>query len=207
MKTLIDRRVLLAGLSGVTLAACTDVIGPPAAPKLYVLRPQLPAPQPGPKVAWALSIQVPDATAALDTGRIAILRPPTGMDYYADAAWSDHATILVQNALLEAFEASHRIEAVARDSDAIHADYILGSDLRDFEARYAAPDGIPTAVVRLDLRLLKAVNRELIARTEFSREVPASANSVDAAVEALDEAMAGVLTDVVSWTFAAAPKA
>lgn len=203
MKTLIDRRVLLAGLSGVTLAACSDVIGPPPAPKLYVLRPQLPAPQSGPKVGWALSIQVPDATAALDTSRIAILRPPTGMDYYADAAWSDHATILVQSALLEAFEASRRIEAVARDSDAIHADYILGSDLRDFEARYATADGAPTAMVRLDVRLLKALNRDLIGRTEFSREVPAAANSVEAAVEALDEAIAGVLADVVNWTLAA----
>jgi cholesterol transport system auxiliary component len=198
----IHRRLLLAAIPGLALAGCSDIIGPPAAPKLYVLRPKVPAAAPGPKVNWALSIQVPDASAGLDTDRIAILRPPASMDYYADAAWSDHAPALIQSALLEAFERSGRIDAVAPDSDAVRADYILATDLRDFEARYAGADGAPVAVVRMGVRLVKSVNREIVGRTEVVHEVPAAENSVDAAVEALDAALAAALADIVAWTFA-----
>lgn len=201
---LMSRRLLVAGLSGLTLAACSDIIGPPPSPKLYTLLPKMP-PSGGTKVPWALSIGMPSAAAGLDSVRIAITRPPTGMDYYADAAWPDRATMLVQTALLDAFEATGRIDSVARESDAVHSDYVLISELRDFEARYDQPDGVPTAVVRLDVRLVKSVGRAIVGHLAASRDVPASANSVDAAVEALDAALSGVLADIVQWALATAP--
>ena len=195
----LDRRALLAATAGLFAAGCSNIVGPPPAPKLYVLQPVLPRGLPGGKVEWALSIQAPEATSGLDSERIAILLPPSNMDYYADSAWADRLPALVQSALLEAFEASGRIDAVARDSDGVHADFMLSTDLRDFEARLDQAQGAPLAVVRIGARMVKSRSREIAGYISASREVRASVNSVEAAVEALNTAFAGVLAQLVPW--------
>ena len=199
---LISRRLLLAGASGLALAGCGGMIGPPEASRLYVLKP-VPPPAPGAKVDWALSIAQPDASAGLDSQRIAITRPPVGLDYYADAEWPDRLPALVQSTLLQAFETSGRIEAVAPDNDGARADYILSTDLRDFEARYDQPDGAPVAVVRIGARLVRAVKRDIASRFEAHEEEPAGQNSVEAAVQAFDTALARALAKIVDWALAA----
>ena len=40
---LLDRRLFLLGASALVLSACSNVIGPPDAPQIYVLRPVVPA--------------------------------------------------------------------------------------------------------------------------------------------------------------------
>lgn len=195
----INRRLLFAGSAALVLAGCTDVVGPPPAGKLYVLAPQLPGGLAGPKVNWALAIQTPVAGAGLDSDRIAILRPPAGLDYYADSAWADALPQMVQQALLEAFETSGRIAAVSRDSDAAQADLVLAVDVRDFEVRYDQGEGAPLAVVRLGVRLIEAHSRKIAAYTDLAHEVRASANSVEAAVDAMRGAFTAVLADLVPW--------
>ena len=194
----IHRRALLAGASGLFLAGCADLVGPPPAPKLYVLAPKF-APQAGASVPFALAVQRPDPSGGLDSERIAIVRPPSGLDFYANAAWSGSVPVLIQDALVEAFEASGRIASVARESDGTRSDVLLNSDLRDFEARYDQGEGAPLAVVRLLIRLVDSRGRRVLASAAFVKEVRASANSVDAAVAALTEAFAGVVAELVPW--------
>jgi len=199
MSIALPRRALFAGAAGLILAGCSDIIGPPPAPKLYVLKPALPQDAAGAKVSWALSIRTPEAIAGLDSERIAILFPPYNLDYYAGAAWVDRLPRLVEASLLEAFEASGRIDAVAQDQDAARADYALSTDIRDFEARLDSAPGAPVAAVRIGARLLSSRTQEIVGYTNVSREERASANSVDAAVEALDTAFAAVLAQLVTW--------
>ncbi len=195
----INRRGLFFGASALFAAGCSDIVGPPPAAKLYVLKPKLPGALPGAKVSWALSIASPTATAGLDSERIAILRPPASLDYYAGSAWADHLPSLVQSAMLEAFEASGRIPAVSRDSDGAQSDYILNTDLRDFEARYDQGEGAPLATVRFGVRLVDSRSRKIAGYKEVSKEVRASLNSIDAAVEALGSALSAVLAELVPW--------
>jgi len=199
MTAMLNRRVLFAGASGLLLAGCTDVVGPPPAPKLYVLQPVVSVPLPGPKIGWTLAVQLPEATAGLDRERIAITRPPSGLDYYADAAWADRLPVLAEAALIEAFEGSGRISAVARDSDGARSDYILVTDLRDFAAHYDAGEGAPLAVVRLGARVVNARTRAIAGSMVANKEVRASANSVVATVAALTTAYGAVLADLVPW--------
>lgn len=200
MRTIpLNRRRLLAGASGLLAAGCSNLVGPPPPSRLYLLKPKLPGALAGPKVGWSLSLRLPDAMAGLDTDRIVIQRPPAGMDFYADAAWPDRLPVLVQGALLEAFEASGRIDAVAREGDAVRADYYLATELRDFEARYDTPDGIPAAVVRLGARMIVAKTRDIAGYKDEMREIRAAQNSVEAAVEALAAAFSGVLGALVPW--------
>jgi len=193
------RGLLLTGACGLALAGCGDLIGPAQAPRLFLLRPTPSAAAPGPKALWALSITRPDASAGLDTQRIAIMRPPATLDYYANTAWADRAPDLVQGTLVQAFEASGRIDAVASDSDGARADYILSTNLLDFEARYDQPDGIPVAVVRIGAKMIGALKRNIAGSFEAAEEVPASQNSIEAAVVAFDEALGRALAKIVAW--------
>lgn len=203
----LNRRAVLAGTSALMLGGCSDLLGPSEAPRLYVLKPTMAPMTPGTKVSWALSIPIPNASAGLDTQRIAIMHPPANLDYYANAAWSDGLPALVQTALLEAFENSGRIDAVSRDSDAARMDYILAADIRDFEARYDTQDGAPTAVVHIDVQLIDAVKRNIVAHFAAAEELTAAANSVDAAVAAFDEALSQARTKIVEWALNAPPSA
>ncbi|MEJ1970349.1 MAG: ABC-type transport auxiliary lipoprotein family protein [Rhizomicrobium sp.] len=203
-KLLLDRRALLVtGISAVTLGACSDVIGPPAAAPMYLLRPQFPPATHGPRVNWQVSVTLPSAPESLDTDRIALVQPGNVMDYYANAQWSDRLPFLVQNALVDAFEADNRITAVGRDSDVLRSDYLLQTDIRDFEARYDVPDGIPTAVIRISAKLIAAKGRTIAQITMAHAEVPASANSVPAAAAAFNEALSSVIGQIVTWALTA----
>ncbi|MBL6853216.1 MAG: membrane integrity-associated transporter subunit PqiC, partial [Alphaproteobacteria bacterium] len=106
-KLLLDRRSLfVTGAASVALAACSNIVGPPEAAPLYMLRPKVPASTNGRAVNWQISIQLPEAPQSLDTDRIALVQPGNVMEYYANAEWPDRLPFLVQQALIEAFEAN-----------------------------------------------------------------------------------------------------
>jgi cholesterol transport system auxiliary component len=194
-----DRRLFLIGASSLALAACGNILGLPPASQIYVLRPAAPAAQGGQKVSWALSIVKPDASDSLDSERIALTKSDTQLDYYANAVWPDRLPHLIQTELLAGFEASGRIDSVARDEDAMHVDYQLSTDIRDFEARYATPDGTPTVSVTIVAHMVEAHSRKIVANLTVNLTEPATANNVDAVVQAFNVALAKAITQIVGW--------
>lgn len=196
----LDRRGLLIGSGAFLLAGCSDLIGPASTPQqLYVLRQTGGVGTNGPKVSWSLSITTTSTSDHLDSSRIALTQSDNSVDYYAGSAWTDHLPHLVQDALVEAFENSARIAAVSADSEGFHADYILQAQIRDFEARYSQPDGIPTIWVRIESKLAPSKGREIVASLNSIHQVQATANSVPAAVQAFNDAMGAVVSDIVNW--------
>src|SRR6185503_11844968 len=106
----LSRRRAIIGAGAVALSGCSVLQGP-AIPQLYVLRPQVPMSM-GPRVNWRLAVAAPDAVASLDTQRIALTRSATTMDYFANAAWPDRLSLIVQRQLIQAFDSSGRILSV-----------------------------------------------------------------------------------------------
>lgn len=204
-----DRRLFLIAGSSLALSACGSLdklIGPPDAPQIYALRPAVSAPQAsGSKVGWALAVQKPDAPGNLDSARIALARNGMQLDYYANAAWPDRLPDLVQTALLAGFEMSGRIDAVSRDEDALQSDYRLSTDLRDFEARYATPDGPPNVAVTIIAHMTDAKSRKILANLSVNLTEPASANSVAAVVQAMNTALAKAVDQITQWALALPP--
>jgi cholesterol transport system auxiliary component len=193
------RALLITSGASVLLAACGgNLIGPPEAAPIYVLRPKL-GNLAGPKVAWALAVDVPEAADNIDTRRIAISRSANTQDYFANSAWPDKLPNLVQGALIEAFEGSGRIDQVATDTQGVHTDYLLQSEVRDFEARYDKPDGAPTAVVKLAVALILRSDHTIAGHMVAAHETAATQNSIEASVEAFDRALGEVLSQVVTW--------
>jgi ABC-type uncharacterized transport system auxiliary subunit len=73
-------------------------------------------------------------------------------------------------------------------------------EVRNFEARYDTPDAAPVGVVRLHAKLVSKLKQHILGDFETAHEAQASANSIDAAVLALDQALSAALDDVVEWT-------
>lgn len=201
------RRAFLIGSSSLVLSACGGNVlglGPPEAGQIYMVAPKFPgAPMGGEKVKWALAILSPDPAAGLDTDRIALTQPDGTMDYYAKAGYPDRLPAIVQQALLDGFEASGRIDAVAREQDALHADYNLAVELKDFAAHYSQRDGTPGVAVSLTVKLTTAHGRDIVGSFATTQTGTASANSAGAAAQALQQALGMAVNQIVNWTLTA----
>lgn len=194
------RRVLGAASCLLTLAGCS-LLFPPSAPQLYRLTPQTGDVPRGPFVRAQLVVDVPTAPESLDTDRIALTRNQIELDYFAGSAWTDRAPRLLQGSIIDALENSGRIVAVGRDSSDISPDYLLQTDLRDFQARYTGGGEQPsTTVVRVAAQLVKMPDRRVTGSMLAAKEVTASRNDLDSIVEAFDAATGEVITQIVDWT-------
>lgn len=201
---IVDRRALLRWAALIltpAATACSGLIpGSGAPPQLYVLMRKTTFPPDLPKVSRQLLVDTPTAPAEIDTTRVALTRSPTTIDYFANAAWSDRAPAMVQSLLIESFEQTGKIAAVARDSAVLRADYILMPELRRFEARYQDGAAPPSVLVRLLVRLIKMPDRTIIGEEIAEAREAAAANSMDAIVEAYNEALGSVMKRLVVWT-------
>jgi cholesterol transport system auxiliary component len=202
---LLSRRLLIpAAVALFALAGCGSLIGPSGSPpQIYRLAPAFPAAAGGASVTWQLSIGRPNTTQTLDSERIALTRG-AAMDYYADAQWNDTVPRLFQSLLVEAFERSGRITAVAPESEGMHTDYLLVTELRDFDAQYDSASGAPLVVVDVAAKLIDNHGKVVTAR-EVHQTARASQNSVASVVDAFDQATAAALTDLVAWTLQSPP--
>lgn len=204
MHNAVDRRALLrlAALALVPAAAgCSSLIpGTGTPPQIYVLMRKTTFPPDLPSISRQLLVDTPVAPAEIDTTRVALTRSPTTIDYFANAAWSDRAPAMVQSLLIESFEQTGKIVSVARDSAVLRADYILMPELRRFEARYENGDAPPVVLVRLLVRLIKMPERTIIGDEIAEGREPAARNSMDAIIEAYNEALGSVMKRLVTWT-------
>ncbi|MBV9521683.1 MAG: membrane integrity-associated transporter subunit PqiC [Alphaproteobacteria bacterium] len=198
------RRALLrlgAGIPAFLGAGCGSLLPQPGQPpQLYVLRWSAAAPADLPPIAQQLLVGLPSASAGLDTERIALSRSPLGLDYFANAAWTDHAPAMVQSVLVEAFEATGKVVGVARDSGALRADYLLMSELRRFEAVYEATSPAPTVTASLVLHLVRMPDRIIIGEHASERTVGASQNGTPEIVAAFAQASNDLAADAAAWT-------
>lgn len=196
---------LVALLAGVVLLGGCELIKAAEEPTdLYTVTPKSTFEPDMPAVFWQLSVEVPVAGANLNTGRIVIAMSPTSSDYYTKTAWTDRAPVMVQTRIVDSFENSHKIVAVARDSIALRANYVLQPDLRNFEAMYFYGKP-PIAKVRIVAKLVRLPDRQIIGVATFERCVRARADKVPKVVEAFDQALGSVIKRLVAWTLKTPP--
>ncbi len=156
-----------------------------------------------PKVDWQLVVGTPVASADLDTTRIALTRAPGVVEYFAKGAWADNAPVLLQTKLIESFEASGRV-AVGRDAAGLRPDYVLQSELRDFQAEFNGA-AAPTAHLRLATKLVRMPDRRIIATVQIDQRVPAEGGSLAQIVNAFDRAAGEAFQEVVVKVLTAQP--
>jgi len=168
----------------------------PTAPSLYTLTPGTMAESGLPPVRWQLLVEPPAASAGIDTPRIAVTRSATALDYFAGVSWADRAPNMVQGLIVQSFEDSRRIVSVGRDSAGLRSDFLLKTELRDFQAEFsdasaAAPDRVR---VRLSAKLVAMPNRTIEA------VVPVRGSDFTDVIAAFNTALGQVEGALVDWT-------
>ncbi|MGH6891073.1 MAG: ABC-type transport auxiliary lipoprotein family protein [Dongiaceae bacterium] len=191
---MITRRfVLLAG--GAALSGCGVIPKVNEPIPLYTLSAVKQFDRSLPNVDWQLVVGTPVASADLDTTRIALTRSPGVVEYFAKGAWADNAPILLQDKLIESFEASGAIVAVGRDAVGLRPDYVLQSELRDFQAELTGETA--TAHLRLAAKLVRMPDRRIVATVNSEQRVPAAGGSLAEIVDAFDRAAGQAFEEVV----------
>lgn len=204
--------VVCAAFAFVMLASCVELPGAnDAPPRLYVLTPKSTFPKDMPSVKWQLLVETPNSPAGLNTARIALQDSPVELRYFRQATWTDFGPKMVQSLMIESFENSGRIVSVGREQIGLRSDFVLKSDLREFQAEYdstipadatalAANYSAPWARVRINLKLVKMPQREIVATETFERRVRATSNTMTDIIAAFDDALGKALKSAVVWT-------
>jgi cholesterol transport system auxiliary component len=181
-------------------AGCGGIFSDTPRRPLYQLKPAVTFSAPMRPIAAQLLVAVPNAPTGLDTNRVALSRSAMSLDYYADAEWSDSAPVIVQSALIDAFEKSRAFPSVGRDSAGLRADFILETDLRDFTAVYDSPNARPRIMVALTLKLIKIPDRKIVAQHTVTRQQPAAGTTIPDIIQAFNAALSGAVEEAVRWT-------
>ena len=171
--------------------------GPP--PDMYRLTPKSRFPAELPTVDWQLILESPIANAGLNTTRVALQRDPTRLEYYARSSWTDLAPLMVQTLMVESFENSGRIISVGREAIGLRADFVLKSELREFQAEYFDSDR-PRIRVAINAKLVKMPRRAIVGSQSFQRYSEAGADAMPEIIAAFDDALGMVLKELVAWT-------
>jgi cholesterol transport system auxiliary component len=195
-------------LLGVLFLTGCSLPGSSPPPQLFTLTPKNTFVEGLPTITDQILIETPVAAAGLDTGRIALNRSATTLDYFAGVSWTDRAPAMVQTLMVESFENSGRVVSVGRDTIGLRADFVLKSELREFQAEYASADdsGPPQIHVRINAKLVAMPRRNIEASKTFEALEQARSASFQDIIAAYDDALGKVLRRLVEWSLTEAAR-
>lgn len=189
-------RAGLLALAG-TLPGCGLLPEVSVPVQLYTVTPKTSYPETLEAVDWQLVVEMPNAATSLDTPRIALQRTPFTLEYYAGSAWTDNAPLMVQTLLIESFESTRSITAVGREGVGLRPDYVLKTDLREFEAIYEEGSPNPVIWVRINAKVVKMPERRIVSSATFERREASTGTKLPDIVAAFDEALGHTLKRIV----------
>lgn len=199
------RRVLALGGGLMALAAC-GIIDPPPPPRQFRLAPRPTFPDGLPQVDWSLVVNDPIAERPIDSMRIALLVDDTEYRYYEEADWADRLPLMAGAQMVQAFRDSGHIQVVAGPQAGLRSNFLLQTNLRDFQIEQSG--GEPEAAhVILYVDLLRMPRRDVVGTTRLEGRAPIEGGGIDGVVHAFDAAFAEVLSGLVSWTLSAGQQA
>jgi len=200
MTSLNSLKSLLVTMAALSVSACVSILPETEPSAIY----RLSSPTP---VEWSgedrmfVEINTPMAPRGLAGDEIALLMEGRHLAYMASAKWIAPAPRVVQNLVIDTFNATSAPLAPARPEDGVRAEYELRLDLREFEAAYDQGSGrAPMVHVSFAARVIATDGRRLVGTRVFSAEVRASTNREGAIIDAFDVASARATRELADWT-------
>ena len=141
-------------------------------------------------------VKQPTALKSIDSNRMVLRTGASEITYLAGAQWSDTVPRMVQAKLVEAFENTSAVGAVAKPGDGLVIDYQLVIDIRRFEI---TGDASPEAVIEMSVKLLTDRSGKVIETGIFRAAAPVAADGTAGAVSAFDAAFDKLSRGVVRW--------
>ena len=197
-------RVRIEWQLGVLLAAALSVAGcstgslfdsDTPVPQSYVLAP---APAATGDVAPApvdVSISRPDLAPGLDSDRIAVLRERE-LDYYRGVRWGSRALELIQTLVVDSLEDQRLFRSVTAEQARVAGDYVLDLQVRDFQAEYTDASDAPTVHVALVGRLIRVIDRKLVATVTADAKTQANEDRLREVLAAFERASHEAILDL-----------
>ena len=198
------RAIVALALLAMSLSGCAVLSGA-SEYAIYSPQPQVAAPSDHSVVAWQLQVQEPHAGETLTAPHLLVMPSPGIYEVFPAARWRDPPPALVGTLLLQTFEGSGRIVGVDRAASGVNTDFVLSSELRDFQIELVG--GEPRAKVTLHARLLGFADNRIIAARTFEATASAAAHDAASGAQAIDAALAQLLPQVRDWTFDAGEQA
>lgn len=195
----VGRALVVAACLALGACAAALKLASSEPPPLYELTPKSTFADDLPAVDARLSVEVPTATAGLNSARIALRPTSTTLEYYARANWIDVVPVMVQTLLVESFDNTGKVDVLGRGVVGVRAEYALLTHVREFQAEYDG-DGAPKIRVHLQARLVRLPRRTSVGSTSEEAVVQAADTSIVAIVRAFDEAFGKTAKRVVEWT-------
>lgn len=193
--------VMLALLSGCASLSTLNSASKPT--NLYLLTPKSTFDPGLPRLSQQIVVDEPTATAAVNNDRIAVQPSPLQVQYLPGVRWVDRAPVFIQALLIESYENTGKVGAVGRSSVGLRADYIIVTDVREFQARVpidAPPDSPLEVHVRLNIKVVDAGLDQIIASRSFEEFEPTTSDKAEDIAEAFDEALGDALRGSVEWS-------
>lgn len=192
----------LLGLGLATLSACgaINTLNSASTPlNTYQL---VPTPGPGNvgRSNRVLMIASPSSSGAINSERVLIKPSPLQVTYLGGATWVDAAPAHVQDLLMRSLANSGRIGYVGDDGAGPLPDYVLLTDITDFQGEVGAGDAPDTVRIRVILTLVRDSDRRVIGTRTFERVAQTSSESNLALISAFNAAMTPLLAEATAWT-------
>ncbi len=191
--------ILVVMASALGLAGCTSLVPTPA-PNTYDLTAPLEFPGLHGGSRSQILILEPSALKVLDSQQIVVKPSAAEVEYLARSQWTDRLPKVIQAKLIETFENTNKVKAVAKPGDGLVIDYQVVSDIRAFEA--AVGSGISEARVSISIKLVSDRTGKVVRSRVFTQSVQLPGTGSLEVVIGLDEAFDRVARDIVAWTFA-----
>lgn len=203
------KRVIWAGvmLGALALSGCTGLesLNRVATPTdLYTLTPKSTFATGLPRLRQQIVVEEPTASSAVNTDQIAVQPTPYKIEYLPRARWVDRAPVIVQNLLVESFENSGKVRSVGRSSVGLRPDYVIVTDLREFQARLPGVDAEGSEAleihVRLNIKIVDSFNNQIIDSQSFETLMGTESDDINDIVSAFDGALGRTMRKSVEWS-------
>lgn len=194
----IPRRILLTLASATLSASCTGLQAPQAgSPHLYVLdaRPAIQAAQV--KRNLVLAVSMPRAWPGFGTPRMAYLRQPHELEYFAVNRWADTPSRMLGPLLAQALEQTGSFRAIVQTPGVVPADIRLDTELIRLQQDF----GTQPSRVQLTLRaqLIDVVGKRVIAVKTFDETENATSDDAYGGVIAANRVAQRVLGQLADF--------
>jgi cholesterol transport system auxiliary component len=149
----------------------------------------------GSSAAGQIVVAEPAAVQPLESDRIIVKEANGAVSSIGGGQWADRLPRLIQSRLIQTFENSSGLKAVARPGAGVTPDFQLTGELRAFQID--APSG--QAVVEMSVKLVNDRSGRIATTRVFTARVPVGAIDAANAAQALDRALSIVLLDIVRY--------
>jgi cholesterol transport system auxiliary component len=202
MSRSMPRASLAAAAGALLLGACISLPKPEPV-DLYLLDPAIDGPA-APGTGPVLLVSAPRAAPGFEGPRIAWVREPHQLRYFARSQWAEPPARMLGPLLVRALEHTGRFQAITDLPGAAAAGLRLDTELVRLQQEFASR---PSQVrVTLRVQLVDAETRRILGTGEFEAVEPAASEDPAGGVAAASRAVGHALSEVAAWTARLVPE-